>query len=127
MRYNEELPEQCPPSDCRPEGDYVLYRMCKNSPPNDWDFTSWRSRNPDRNRPPGVTECRARSLSTQDDLNKLKKLKKLPRFKGKTLYWAELSLTASDGPSKQTTDRRSHFSWWRSADFEITSSTRMVP
>ena len=125
MNYHEDLPHSCPPSDCRPAGDYTLYRLCFNDPPQDVDFLSWRHLHPHRNAPRNTDECTALSISTQDKPEGLLAALKSPKFKNKPTFVAKLALSKQDGPNKKTRGP-GHYSWWRSSAFDIASSVEII-
>jgi len=123
LRYNsnsygwcEELPPSCPPKDSLPcDGKY--YRMVKC---NDiTDFQSQRKLHPDKDFGVNIDECTARAVSVFRDIDDVKRLLKMPKFKKSKI--SELTLFPKDGLIKKTFSV-SHYSWWISKEFKITQS-----
>ena len=82
MTYREPLPEGCPPDDAEEiTAPRVVYRLVRNSPPNDDDFRSQRAENPRRifHR---VTECQARGVSVYANRRDAERQTEIPRLKG---------------------------------------------
>lgn len=120
MEWFEELPEGCPPKESLSPGN-TFYRI-GSIPPADSDFWSHRKRFP--HRVFQVSECVARSLSVFDDREAVERLRRLlPAMRGKPLL--QLNLTAPDGLIQQTGNDPHHFSWWRSAQFDL-QTTKIV-
>ena len=107
MNWYEQLPPLCPPADANPcNGRY--YRIAKGNPANDSDFFSQRKLQPDKVFVgPGVDECIAHAISLFADENDVAKRLKL--------------LQPKDGVMKKTFSD-SHFSWWRSNDFDVSQA-----
>lgn len=122
MNWYEELPPQCPPIDASPcNGRF--YRIAKGNPASDGDFYSQRKLQPDKVFiGHGIDECIARAISLFADENDAVKRLKLPKFRKANI--AEVILQPKDGVMKKTFSD-SHFSWWRSTDFDV-SQTKVL-
>ena len=113
MNWYEQLPELCPPVDAVPcEGAY--YRIAKGNPASNGDFFSQRKLQPNKVFTGlGVDECVARSISLFSDINDAIRRLKLPKFRNAQI--------AKDGVMKKTFSD-SHYSWWRSTNFEVSQA-----
>lgn len=116
MNWYEQLPELCPPVDAVPcEGTY--YRIAKGNPASNGDFFSQRKLQPNKVFTGlGVDECVARSISLFSDINDAIRRLKLPKFRNAQI--AAVTLEPKDGVMKKTFSD-SHYSWWRSTNFEV--------
>ena len=119
MDWYEQLPPLCPPTDASPcNGRF--YRIAKGNPANDSDFFSQRKLQPDKVFVgPGVDECIAHAISLFADENDVARRLKLPKFRHANI--AEVILQPKDGVMKKTFSD-SHFSWWRSNDFDVSQA-----
>lgn len=119
MNWYEQLPPLCPPADTIPcEGTY--YRIAKGNPATDGDFFSQRKMQPDKLFTGlGVDECVACSISLFAEEDDAVKRLRLPKFRHANV--AEVTLTPKDGVMKKTFSA-SHYSWWRSTDFEVSQA-----
>ena len=120
MEWVETLPDMCPPEDAYlPSGEHY-YRISQGNPVDDSDFFSQRKMSPGQvftgN---GVDECVTRAVSVFRNIECAKKKLKLPKFKGGCI--AEIVLNSKDGVVKKTF-KDSHYSWWRTKCFDITTS-----
>ena len=70
----------------------------------------------------GVDECIARSISLFSEVNDATRRLKLPKFRSANVV--EVVLQPKDGVMKKTFSD-SHYSWWRSTDFEV-SQAKMI-
>ena len=113
----EKLPEACPPEDAKPaKGRF--YRIAKGNPADSSDFFSQRKLQPEKVfTGSGVDECIARSISLFYDLSDARKRLVIPKFKH--AHIVEVNLEPKDGVMKKTFTG-SHFSWWRTTDFNVT-------
>jgi len=110
----EQLPEQCPPSDATlPSGDY--FRLISGDLLVCDDFQSHRMLAPLKVF--NVAECVAHSLSVFTDLSACESITKLPIHRGKKIV--KINLDSTDGAIKKTGKDKSHFSWWRSHEFDF--------
>lgn len=114
MEWFEDLPKYCPPADVKEcNGDY--YRIANGNPATSSDFFSQRRMQPDKVfKGNGVDECIARAISLFKDKEDAQKRLKLPKFRHSVI--AVVRLEPKDGVMKKTF-RDSHYSWWRSTDF----------
>ena len=119
MNWYEQLPELCPPVDAVPcEGTY--YRIAKGNPASNGDFFSQRKLQPNKVFTGlGVDECIARSISLFSDINDATRRLKLPKFRNAQI--AGVTLEPKDGVMKKTFSD-SHYSWWRSTNFEVSQA-----
>ena len=119
MNWYEQLPPLCPPSDailCSGR----FYRIAKGSPANNADFFSQRKLQPDKVFVGlGIDECIARSISLFAIKSDAVRRLRLPKFRNACI--AEVVLQPKDGVMKKTF-ADSHYSWWRSVDFEVSQA-----
>lgn len=117
MKWFEQLPAGCPPNDAL-ECDGIFYRIANANPAVHSDFFSQRKMFPNKVFA-DVDECIVRSLSVFNNLESTKQRLKLPKFR--KAHIAMVSLVNTDGKIKKTFGE-SHYSWWRSADFDVTKA-----
>ena len=122
MDWYEQLPPLCPPTDASPcNGRF--YRIAKGNPANDSDFFSQRKLQPDKVFVGlEIDECIVRAISLFSDEADVVRRLKLPKFRNANI--SEVILQPKDGVMKKTFSD-SHYSWWRSVDFDI-SQTKIV-
>jgi len=114
MDWFEELLPNCPPSEAFPP-ENSFFRL-GSIPPDDSDFWSHRRRFP--HKVFQVSECTARSLSVFDDLEAVRRLKRLlPAMRSKPVF--QVDLTKKNGMVQQTGNDLHHFSCWRSTEFDL--------
>lgn len=117
----EELPEQCPPdSAAQPNGEF--YRMIEGKNVDEIDFHSHRKREP--NKSFNTCECIAKSLSIFDSFESCERVTKLPAHNGKKI--AIVKLDETSGAIGKTGRDKSHYSWWRSGDFDWLSHSKVM-
>lgn len=116
MEWFEELPQYCPPADASQSiGTY--YRIADGNPASSADYFSQRKLQPDKVfKGQGIDECITRAVSLFKDVADAKKRLKLPKFRHS--YIARVDLEPKDGMIKKTF-RDSHYSWWRSKNFDV--------
>lgn len=118
----EALPKRCPPRDavdCKGR----FYRIANGNPAQSADFFSQRQLAPDKVfKGQGIDECIVRAVSLFADLDDAKKRMRLPKFKHSTI--AVVELHPKDGVMKKTF-ADSHYSWWRTKDFDV-SKTKII-
>lgn len=119
MDWFEELPPLCPPSDAIPcNGRF--YRIAKGNPVDNGDFFSQRKLQPNKIfTGKGIDECIARAISLFSDATDASRRLKLPKFRNANV--AEVVLLPKDGVMKKTFSD-SHYSWWRSKNFEVSQA-----
>ena len=119
MAWYEQLPPHCPPVDATPcNGRF--YRIAKGNPVENGDFFSQRKLQPEKVfKGLGIDECIARSISLFSDVNDIRRRLKLPKFRQANV--AEVVLQPKDGVMKKTFSD-SHYSWWRSMDFNVSQA-----
>ena len=122
--WTEELPKNCPPADAFDPNGMVFYRLAKTNPVTENDFLSQRAIKP-KTVFENVNECISRSLSVWDDFEKCINIFKLPRHKNKPQIVMKLNLKSGDGLILHTF-KPNHFSWWRTKNYDI-SSTLVIP
>lgn len=111
------MPDGCPPEDVLVPTNHTFYRYAKfpdKCSPD--DFKTYADLNPDKDW--GEMLPLAVGLSIIDDESKAKRNLKLPfmrKFKGIIL----LTLNPLDGVVKQTGVHRSHYTWWRTQNFDM--------
>lgn len=119
MNWFEQLPALCPPLDAVPCGG-TYYRIAKGNPATDSDFFSQRELQPNKIFTGlGVDECVARSVSLFSEVNDAARRLKLPKFRSANI--AVVTLQPKDGVMKKTFSD-SHYSWWRSTDFDVSQA-----
>lgn len=118
-QWFEELPPSCPPVDAREcEGTY--YRVSHGNPAESEDFFSQRQLAPDKVfKGEGIDDCIVRAVSVFSLLDDAKRLLRLPKFKQANI--AEVQLESQDGKIKKTFNK-SHYSWWRSKNFDVSKA-----
>lgn len=113
------MPEGCPPEDVEIPFEHPFYRLSKNADGyNTTDFLSYSEIDPAKNW--GEQLPLAVGLSVIDNENKAKKNLKLPMFK-QFKGVISLILNADDGVVKQTGLHRSHYTWWRTKNFNMSN------
>lgn len=121
MDWYEELPEQCPEKEAFNPDNEVFYRVIDGDRPELTDFISHRLLYGEGRVFPGMPECRARSVSLFKDLSDIqKRTLKTPKFKNKKVV--KVLLKKKDGVIAKTS-KLSHYSWWRSKDFNLDNVT----
>ncbi|MDD9810520.1 MAG: hypothetical protein OXU71_02210 [Gammaproteobacteria bacterium] len=121
MKYREELPIDCPPHDAEEVAvDMAVFRLVRDNPPTDEDFRSQRAENPKAKF--GVSECQARGLSVFAVLEDARRICKLQRMRDRLICRVQLNIDA--GKIKQT-GKKSHYTWWPFADFDILANCRV--
>ena len=117
-RYRESLPPGCPPDAAQEiSAPAAVFRLVRADPPTADDFRSQRAEKPFRQFH-GVTECHARGLSVFSRRDDSQRALKLPALRGRLICRVQLE---SGAGSLQQTGRRSHHTWWPSADFDVLS------
>lgn len=115
----EELPEQCPPKDAKDCNGY-FYRIANGDPAQSADFFSQRRLAPEKVfMGKGIDECIVRAVSLFANIEDAKKRLKLPKFKNANIAIVELH--SKDGVIKKTF-ADSHYSWWRTIEFNVSQS-----
>lgn len=116
--WSEELVEKCPPDNAFAPNGLTFYRLAKSNPPTESDFVSYRKMRP--NTKFHVSECVSRSLSIWGNKDYCLNLLKLPSHKDKTVM--QLNLATGDGLVLQTGNDPSHYSWWRTKNYNVDST-----
>lgn len=117
-QYRESLPPDCPPAAAQEiTSPAAVFRLVRTDPATVDDFRSQRAERPFRQFR-GVTECHARGLSVFARREDSQRALKLPALRGRLICRVQLE---SGAGSLQQTGRRSHHTWWPSADFDILS------
>ena len=117
MEYREDLNipgKICPPIDAV-SGRFTVYRLVDNFPIQVEDIWSYRMLYPIKI---FKDECIARACSVFTDPKDLKKLWKIPNFKAKKIV--AIDIEEKDGVFLKTFSN-SHFSWWISKEFNLTT------
>lgn len=113
MKWAEPLPPNCPPEDANPPRNEQYYRLIENSEPSDIDFCSHRMQWP--NKIFKTSECITRAISVFDKIISCQRVRLLPTHKNKKII--EITLPQESGLIKQNGKDISHYSWWRSKEF----------
>lgn len=121
MQYREQLPPDCPPDDAEEiTAEMTVFRLVRGNPPRDGDFRSQRAERPRASF--GVTECQARGLSVFAVLEDARTLCKLPKMRNRLVCRVQLNFGAG---SIQQTGKKSHYTWWPFAEFDILANCRV--
>lgn len=125
MTYRERLPPECPPGESTEIGEpLVVFRLVCSTPPADNDFLSERELNPEQ--PFRVSECLARGLSVFLDLDDCRKVKKLPKFRGRPeCRPCRIQLGPGAGKILQTSIW-SHHTWWPYAAYDVLKDCEVI-
>lgn len=121
VKWYEELPDQCPPAEAFIPKGFVCYRLCEGELPSDVDFISQRHLAPHKKF--SAPECQARAISVFQNSEDLRGVLKLAAHRHKKIV--QIILNASDGAAMKTSSS-SHYSWWRSARFEVAKAIKEV-
>ena len=123
MRYRESLPPDCPPDNAQEIiTETIVYRLVRNTPPNEEDFRSQRTFEP--NCDFGVSECRARGLSVfMQAADAARAAHRSRNLRGAKL--AQLTLNQGAGYIKQT-GNRSHHTWWPYKAFDVLANCEVM-
>lgn len=123
MEWFEQLPDMCPPKDAEYPFNRTFYRITKSAPPVNSDFFSQRMVFPQKSF--NASECIAKAVSLFNNKEEAIRLAKMPTFKGGNTI-AEVKLKNNDGVIKKTGKNDSHYSWWRSKNFDFTTNINIV-
>jgi hypothetical protein len=121
MKFREDLNIKdmtCPPANAAPQ-KIAVYRLVDSIPMKVEDIWSYRILYPKKVFP---DECKARACSVFSVCEEAKNLQKLPNFKRKKIVC--INIEEKDGVLLNTPNRsaKSHFSWWISDTFNISSN-----
>ncbi|WP_280647943.1 MULTISPECIES: hypothetical protein [unclassified Dysgonomonas] len=121
MEWFEELPEQCPPENALEPNNEMFFRVINGDDVDVSDFLSQREVYGKDKVFKGkeITECITRAVSVFKNLQDANNLLKFPKFRNKKI--AKVTLRKNDGLLLKTLST-SHYSWWRSKDFNINSA-----
>jgi hypothetical protein len=109
MTFADDLPDQCPPTDCQEEELQHVYRVLEGANPCLADWHSHAKKG--KPCPAHVDPCRWASLSLLANRPAVEKLLKLPNFRSAT-HAAVLSIPAGVGVYD---GQKNHYDFWRSA------------
>ena len=113
MEWIELLPENCPPEEAYPPNNMAVFRLVESCPPSEVDFQSTKQRSPNRI----SDECILKSCSVFSSFEACDKVRKTFRdFRNMRIV--RIVLPPESGLIMQTVTKPSHYSWWRSADFD---------
>ena len=122
MTFREPLPEGCPPVEAEEITDVrVVFRLVRKNPPKDRDFSSKRAESPYNQF--SVPECQARGLSVYSHAREARQQLKRPTLRGMLI--CQVTLAQGAGHILRT-GRRSHYTWWPLASFDVLSNCQMV-
>lgn len=112
-----EMPKDCPPNDIMVAHAHPFFRLTpSNNAISTDDFLSYAELNPGRDW--GEQLPLAVGLSVIDNEAKARRNLKLPMFRRHKGIIA-LCLNPTDGVVKQTGVHLSHYTWWRTKNFDI--------
>jgi len=117
MEFLEDLNipnEICPPLEAA-SGRFTVYRLVDNIPIEVEDIWSYRMLYPAKI---FKDECIARACSVCTDSKDLERLRKIPNFRTKKII--AIDIKEKDGVLLKTFTN-SHYSWWISKEFNLTS------
>lgn len=122
IMFREFLPEGCPPTEAEEITDtMIVFRLVRTDTPDNSDFRSKRAESP--NNQFSVSECQARGLSVYLQVREARKQLKIPTLRGMLI--CQVTLDKGAGYILKT-GRRSHFTWWPLADFDILDNCQVV-
>lgn len=117
------MPDGCPPDDVLVPSEHPFYRLAKQADSySENDFRSYAEVDPQRHW--GEQLPLAVGLSLIDSETKIRRNLKLPMFRQYKGIIA-LMLNPTDGVVKQTGVHRSHYTWWRTRQFQISNLTML--
>ena len=114
------MPQGCPPEDILIAHEHPFFRLAQHAQSVDErDFMSYAELNPERHW--GEMLPMAVGLSVISDEFKARKNLKLPMFRH---YQGiiQLILNPQDGVVKQTGVHNSHYTWWRTKSFQLSTA-----
>lgn len=120
--WAEELPPDCPPTDALEPDNKAYYRLVDTIPPTEKDFWSLRKLFPDRKF--GRKTCVASACSVWPTPEDCVRISKLPTQKDRQVV--KLILPPASGRIKKTGRGLTHFSWWRTRDFDPIAASSLV-
>ena len=112
-----DMPNGVPPEEICVPHEHSLYRLVKNLPATEEDFLTHHELDP--NREWGDLYVCSFASSMFDDLDIVKRLKKMPKLRDSKAV-ARIVLNPKDGVVNQTF-RKHHYSWWKTDRFDINS------
>ncbi len=115
LEWAEPLPDACPPKEAKEPNGEQYYRLVESFPPTEHDFYSQRMCYPKKVFSAG--ECIARSVSLLNSYDECLRIKKLATHKHKNEIIVGINLPQESGVIMPTF-KSSHFSWWRSKNFD---------
>ena len=122
--YREILPADCPPEAAEEiVHPRIVFRMVDCDPPVDGDFDSWRYKNRGAQLR-AASECEARGLSVYSRSRDVRRL--IERSGATEARICQVTLDPGAGRI-QKTGRRSHYTWWPWADFDILPRCQVMP
>ncbi|MFH0924934.1 MAG: hypothetical protein V1872_04765 [bacterium] len=119
-KFEEDLPQNCPPSDAFLPDNKLFYRLVESYPPKEKDFLPyWNLYPKKRNQFP---ECIARAISVFSELRSCENIKKIAYFRKNNFKVISIKLNEDAGLVKQTQSDSTHFSWWKFKGYNPLSS-----
>lgn len=113
------MPDGCPPDDVLVATEHPFFRLAKQTDTyNDDDFKSYAETDPHRHW--GSLLPLAVGLSLIEGEAKARRSLKLPMFRHYRGVIA-LTLNPTDGVVSQTGTHRSHYTWWRTRQFQMSN------
>jgi len=124
IQWAVEMPENCPPEEVLVADNHEFFRLVRKADAYDeTDFLSYSQLNPDKDW--GEMLPLAVGLSLFDNEQKMRKRAKLPFFK-QFQGAVRMFLNPNDGVEKQTGVHKSHYTWWRTTDFDMSNLQLLV-
>lgn len=119
-----DMPQDCPPNDIMVPFEHPFFRLATSSNAvSADDFLSYAELNPGRDW--GAQLPLAVGLSLIDNEAKARRNLKLPMFRRQKGIIA-LCLCPTDGVVKQTGAHISHYTWWRTTNFDINNANLLT-
>ena len=112
MKFAEELPSECPPTDAQDQSLPDVWRTLPSQQASSGDFDSHAKLG--IYCPPGVDPCRAASCSLMTNQAAAEKLLQLPRYKNGSV--AQLEIPKGSGLSKT---KKQHIDFWAYSGFNF--------
>ena len=119
--FLEPLPSACPPTSAFEPTGLTVYRLAVSSPPSLTDFASHVALGIAL--PTTVDECRARSCSVFDSLEKLEGLRRLPRLRA---HRVALQVLLDESAGVVLPSGSGHIDWWLYRGFDPCERSQVV-
>lgn len=117
-----EMPDGIPPENICVPHEHVLYRLTKGENVTEEDLTTYYELDPANDWGDNLTLACA--VSMYDDLEKTKKLTKIPSLKNSKAV-SKFVLNPENGVVKQT-GKPYHYSWWKTDNTDINNAETVM-